>query len=119
MEYKSKHRKIRYKNNVFTRVSSGTLQGTIKQDAFISSDYRYNNHETGIEPHICKSYIFDIRDKAIIAMGRYFIKYAYASIHSDVYKTIGEHSTQKYPLLLANSGVWIMVLYKRYTYCML
>ena len=52
-------------------------------------------------------------------MGRYFIKYAYASIYNDVYKTIGEHSTQKYPLLLANSGVWIMVLYKRYTNCML
>ena len=51
---------------------------------FISYDYRYNNDEAGIEPHTCQSYVFSIKDKAVIAMGRYLFKYACASIvHND------------------------------------
>ena len=50
----------------------------------IGYDYRYNNDESGIDPHICQSYIFNIKDKAMIAMGHYLFKYAYASIvHND------------------------------------
>ena len=57
MEYRKK-KKIRHKNSVFTRVKSGTLRKLLNKMYIICYDYRYNNDESGIELHICQSYLF-------------------------------------------------------------
>ena len=39
-------------------VKSGTLRKLLNKMYIIGYDYRYNNDESGIEPHIYQSYIF-------------------------------------------------------------
>ena len=81
MEYNTHIEKLSAKITYLQGYRRGRLQVIIHQMHFTSCDYRYNKDEHSIEPHIYRDHaFFNIRDKALTTMGRYFFKYTLAII---------------------------------------
>ena len=95
----------------YWRIYASLGVNELNQMHIISSDYRYNNDEHGIVPHICQSYIFNMvvfsRKMPVILTGRQFCL--------SLWNNFRAFWMNEYPILLTNHTVWIMIQHERYT----